>query len=751
MGLYQVSRFPWVVSSGLVGAIRNAYINTRKLMHTRQSKLNKELSRMALLLEFPKEIPVNRIASEDIYKECGPLEEGDLRLLLVHPAKRQSDPLVCTLQIESFSKTPKPVYVALSYCWGTDCSSTGVYILPSDVEIDTLWSDAREVLKLLKSKGSSILLIGENLKCALLRLRSNKKRIALWVDAICINQKNNEEKTQQLCQMAQVYLKADSVCVWLGEADKDGKSDRAMDFIPEIMDFTNQENLFTGKMQAENWLALAELMRDRWFSRRWVVQEISLAAAASVYCGAKAVQWDDFAIAVTTLVENRDEIKNLFYDRDWTEGPQALGEVQTFGASILLRATNTLFLKDAKGEIVRPAKRIEFLVTSLSTFGTSNRRDIVYSLAAIASDTYNTSSYGNDPQGNEDTGDCKLIINYDQLSEVDFYKHFVHFCIKSSKSLDIICRPWAMLPKNGESDLPSWICLLRDSEFGEPETVYSGRKNGESIVGPVDNPHYNASGGKKYEQRPGNDQVQNTPIQDYPPMKKRKISADVSDSIIPSKIWTEGFKLARIKKVSSTITSGLIPRSSLQDIGWTGSSNSRHIVAGHIWRTLIANRDSEGQRAPAWYQRICLRCLELADVFNNGDLNIDQLLQGSTEIFREYLARARSVTFNRKLFRATNFSKIQQGTDKELATQKGTDSEKRPQADDDLFGLCPKGAVEGDLICILYGCSVPVVLRDIRNPQQNFYQVIGETYTHGTMEGEAMEDFKGREETFGLV
>lgn len=750
MGLCQVSRFPWVVSSGLVGAIRNAYINTRKLMDTRQSKLNKELSRMALLLEFPKEIPVNRIASEDIYKECGPLEEGDLRLLLVHPAKRQSDPLVCTLQIKSFSKTPKPVYAALSYCWGTDCSSTGVYILPSDVEIDTLWSDAREVLKRLESKGR-ILLIGENLKCALLRLRNNKKRIALWVDAICINQKNNEEKTQQLRQMAQVYLKADSVCVWLGEADKDGKSDRAMDFITEIMDFKNQENLFTGKMQAENWLALAELMRDRWFSRRWVVQEISLAAAASVYCGIKAVQWDDFAIAVTTLVKSRHKIKKLFDVKYWTEGPQTLGEAQTFGANILLRATERLFLRDDKGDIVRPMEKIEFLVTSLGTFDSSNRRDIVYSLAAIASDTYNTSSYSNDSQGNKETGVYKLIIDYDQLTEADFYKHFVHFCIKSSKSLDIICRPWAMPPEKGESDLPSWVRLLRDSEFGEPEEVYCGRKNGESIVGPVDNPRYNASGGKKYEQLPRNDQVQNTPIQDYPPRKKRKISTDVPDSIIPSTIWAEGFKLARIKEVSSKITSGLIPRTSLQIIGWTRINNDQHIVPDHVWSTLIADRDSRGQRSPAWYQRVCLRCLEHADVFNNGDLNIDDLLKRPAYMLQEYLARARTVTFNRKLFRATNFSKIQQGTDKELTTQKGTDSEKHPQADDDLFGLCPKGAVEGDLICILYGCSVPVVLRDIRNPQQNFYQVIGETYTHGTMEGEAMEDFKGREETFELV
>ena len=184
-----------------------------------------------------------------------------------------------------------------------------------------------------------------------------------------------------------------------------------------------------------------------------------------------------------------------------------------------------------------------------------------------------------------------------------------------------------MPPKKEKSDLPSWVRLLRDSEFGEPETVYSGRKNGESIVGLVDKPRYNASGGKKYEQPPGNDQVHNTPIQDFPPRKKQ-MSTDVPDFIIPSIIWAKGFKLARVKKVSSIITSGLITRSSLRDIGWTGVNNGQHISPDHVWRTLIADRDSKGQVPPTWYRRMCLRCLELADAFN-GDLNIDRLLQGS--------------------------------------------------------------------------------------------------------------------------
>ena len=57
------------------------------------------------------------------------------------------------------------------------------------------------------------------------------------------------------------------------------------------------------------------------------------------------------------------------------------------------------------------------------------------------------------------------------------------------------------------------------------------------------------------------------------------------------------------------------------------------------------------------------------------------------------------------------------------------------------LGLAPHVAKKRDLICILFSCSVPIVLR----PQQDadtgekYFQFIGESYIHGIMEGEALE------------
>ncbi|KAH8744628.1 hypothetical protein F5883DRAFT_439740 [Diaporthe sp. PMI_573] len=49
--------------------------------------------------------------------------------------------------------------------------------------------------------------------------------------------------------------------------------------------------------------------------------------------------------------------------------------------------------------------------------------------------------------------------------------------------------------------------------------------------------------------------------------------------------------------------------------------------------------------------------------------------------------------------------------------------------------MVPDHARVGDLICVLYGCDVPVVLRKI----ECHYKFIGESYVHGIMHGEAIE------------
>lgn len=73
------------------------------------------------------------------------------------------------------------------------------------------------------------------------------------------------------------------------------------------------------------------------------------------------------------------------------------------------------------------------------------------------------------------------------------------------------------------------------------------------------------------------------------------------------------------------------------------------------------------------------------------------------------------------------------------------------------MALVPKSAKRGDIVCILLGCSVPVVLRPVEQGSGNGdhggnengcqseedqgkdYYFVGEAYVHGIMDGEATE------------
>lgn len=41
----------------------------------------------------------------------------------------------------------------------------------------------------------------------------------MWIDAVCVDQENLEERSQQVQRMAEIYKLADRVVVWLGESD----------------------------------------------------------------------------------------------------------------------------------------------------------------------------------------------------------------------------------------------------------------------------------------------------------------------------------------------------------------------------------------------------------------------------------------------------------------------------------------------------------------------------------------------------
>jgi Heterokaryon incompatibility protein (HET) len=122
----------------------------------------------------------------------------------------------------------------------------------------------------------------------------------VWIDAICIDQKNDGEKAVQVRHMDKIYSDAQVVLVWLGSAQN--HSDMAMDHASELQEKLRSiggvnyfDNLPSHGLEDQThplWPSFGHLLRRSWFELLWVIQEAVLANKLVVLCGSKWLDWE---------------------------------------------------------------------------------------------------------------------------------------------------------------------------------------------------------------------------------------------------------------------------------------------------------------------------------------------------------------------------------------------------------------------------------------------------------------------------
>ena len=164
------------------------------------------------------------------------------------------------------------------------------------------------------------------------------------------------------------------------------------------------------------------------------------------------------------------------------------------------------------------------------------------------------------------------------------------------------------------------------------------------------------------------------------------------------------------------MTDGMIHREGLIFGGWSEAVDIEPgLLPNHLWRTLVADRGSDGSNPPRWYRRAMLYCLSNRNEID--DIHIDRLLdQEKSSSMTEFLRRVSTVVWNKRLFLSYGKYKYR-------------------------FGLAPNAVEVNDIICILLGCSVPVVIRKHGEGAEQYYKFIGEAYIYGMMDGEALEQY----------
>lgn len=125
--------------------------------------------------------------------------------------------------------------------------------------------------------------VHQNLEAALRRLRAlpeTEYGMKYWIDALCIDQKNIPERNAEVKRMREIYERAWSIVVWLGEGTEDG--DKACDCISGISQVESLESLksFLSYQQELygnlKWKPLMDLLRKPYWKRVWIIQELAM-------------------------------------------------------------------------------------------------------------------------------------------------------------------------------------------------------------------------------------------------------------------------------------------------------------------------------------------------------------------------------------------------------------------------------------------------------------------------------------------
>ncbi|KAI1387639.1 heterokaryon incompatibility protein-domain-containing protein [Hypoxylon trugodes] len=649
------------------------------------------------------------------------LPEGSIRVVHLLPGE---DAVNVELSVRKLNDK-EPVYDALSWQWGS-ISYTGENTIN------------------IRNEGNNDfhqMLVRPNLLWALKsirRLPPNAQPNKLWVDFICINQNDLEERASQVARMTEIYQGARRVHVWLGKPGHtvdpriiddftDEELKIAVQHIDTIWNLDDANHIgsvdigIRNKANLHNLEPLFKLLKRGWFSRRWIVQEVGVARDTIVHCGDRQFEWEKLthAIALLERIGRDGSIDRLFKLRpDTRHVSEYVGNISALPAFRLVQNVSGLHRQLSRKSRSKQYT-LEQLICFLVIFESSEPKDIVYAVLGIASDVRPThgprrNALSCDSQTNP--GPTDFPVRYDGEETLDLYIRFLKHAMQKSRSLDILCRPWA--PEGIK--LPSWILDVTRKPFRATSRGKMVRYNPDPFVGPVIRGKYYTASGHSINN------------QDW----FFKIRSDGGDGN-PKVIVVRGFKIAKPVEMWDLAVHGSIPASWLSGVNW---EDSKRPPPEEFWRTIVADRTSAGLEPEPGYSSIIQSAVVERGVHYGINTN-EFIHEKDNSAYFEVFRRVQAVVWNRKLIRA---ELLCDGRDNchdiryDRCPDGGYDGDHETERP---LGLVPAMAEKGDSIYIVDGCSVPLVLRpkdQKADGTATYYELVGECYINNMMDGRAM-------------
>ncbi|VUC37957.1 unnamed protein product [Clonostachys rosea] len=234
------------------------------------------------------------MASEKMSRyQYQPLDSNTNQIRLLRLRKGyHTDTIECEIFDTSLDEADCMPYEALSYTWGYESE-------PAEIRLN-----------------GELAWVTWNLYMALSCLRLSDQDRLLWVDALCINQANDQERGHQVSHMKEIYQNAEQVLIWLGRAGDN------VDLLFDLMTQLERRAMLQSnyrKQSPNSWraiwpamveeqggtqsvvyvkrrIAMLDLLQREWFRRIWVLQEAASARRALIVCGWRSISSRTFAL-----------------------------------------------------------------------------------------------------------------------------------------------------------------------------------------------------------------------------------------------------------------------------------------------------------------------------------------------------------------------------------------------------------------------------------------------------------------------
>ncbi|KAK8121319.1 hypothetical protein PG999_005439 [Apiospora kogelbergensis] len=619
-----------------------------------------------------------------------PIQSNQIRLL-----RFLQDETQISAALEIFSLDDHlPKYYTLSYTWACD-----------QAVLARSWS-------LLI--GQQQLLVLDSLKPFVQALRARDLLLSgrrWWIDSICIDQGNLEERGQQVQLMHQIYSRAADVVVWLG--DHSVNSSLAISFIRHLDKIYLQNysvhdirTMLQKEEYKSQWAALTNLLARKWWTRVWTIQEFVMPPSLSFWCGKEDVS----RVAMCNSLSVADKCKST-----------GITETLGFRHGFSRRRACVLYRAEQEQE-PNPRRSLVSLAAYFCSSDATDDRDRLYGLRALSTD-----------------GGSLLEVNYSITSE-EVYTRFAKAFIQHSRSLDIICFASVFSAPPG-SGCPSWVPDWRKrGELLVVPVMVSQSSN--TNIGNLRAPHY----------------LDYDPSVYYTASQQRKAEYTFRGSLLLAR----GAIIDRVDGVAGSEGSGLVQslegNSASSPDGLSSSGRSATDILRSVCRCLVLDRRDRFLRYPmptdeflGDFVRLCTPLLHeahgsapkaLQEWFHlTRPLRIDgrsfeTTLRDGHRLFADFRGPAPNQDeFYHDSFFGRFYETVVRMTLRLIVSRKGR------------VGMASHKAREGDFLCVLYGCSVPVLLRKSDNGLPHTF--VGECFLDGCMDGSALEQDDGlSEETF---